>query len=370
MDEAISEEEVGAPQAVEVEGDWPPLSRLVLPGLVAVLSGALIHRARLFDSEPLIDEGWYGRALDAAAAGEKAGLSVEGWYYPDITAALGSQLTSFVEPHTLFLGLRLANLAGCALVAALVGALLGRRVLALVIAAALMASPPIADAVSTGNVSGLLAGLIVLSLVARSPVLRSLWLVPGFLFKPYALALALSRPLREAALPLLVAGLLFFDSSGRRDLVNIDSMRNASPIRALHDLGIPLPWWCLSVAVLLVAALLLRGRDASALCAAWLSLPLAWAHTVVLVFPALAWAAADTLRRPPGERRSLRLVLLALAAVVLAQPTYFGLNEDAGLVGGMLGLLPGLAVVLIAVLAGGWGQPQLAAEASSKEMKA
>ncbi|MEE2830187.1 MAG: hypothetical protein VX498_13450, partial [Myxococcota bacterium] len=179
-----------------------------------------------------------------------------------------------------------------------------------------------------------------------------------FLFKPYALGLILTRPLRQAALPLAVGVALFSNTSGRGSFVNLDTLRNAAPIRALQDLGLPLPWWALAGAVLSFAAIRLRGQDARALCAAWLALPLAWAHTVLLVFPALAWALRRAWLQPAGERRNLGLVALLFCGVVLFQPTYFGSTEGSGLLGGLLGLLPGLAVLGVAVAAGPGPRPR------------
>ncbi|MEE2830164.1 MAG: hypothetical protein VX498_13320, partial [Myxococcota bacterium] len=168
---------------------WPEARQLVFPALTALVVGLLLYRLRLLEPGLLVDETWYDKALEAAAKGTSAGETVEGWYYPDLTARLGAWLSTSLESHTVFVGLRLANLVGCALVAALVGALFGGPRRACLVAGLVMIVPPVNDAVSTGNVSGLLTGLIVCALVARSSFARSFWLIPGFLFKPYALGL-------------------------------------------------------------------------------------------------------------------------------------------------------------------------------------
>jgi len=315
--------------------------------LAAVGVGVALYFKPLFLVERLPDEGFYMKAVAAVLAGEDSG-SVSGWFYTETAARLGALISAtFGEPVLLY-GLRLLGLMGAALTAGLAGRVLAGARRAPLAAALIMATPPIHDSLVFGNVSVLLVGMLSAAILCRSPIARVAWLCPGFLLKPYALGLASTRPLLELALPLALACLALLDTPGRLAMDNIDSVRNASPIRAIHELGLPLPWQVWTGLVLLSGPLW-RGNHARGFCIAWLALPLSWAHTGALLLYPFAVACREQLHGGHGmsRERIAKGLLLVFAALVVFRIDEFGLHDHASWISGLMGLIPAGVVVML-----------------------
>lgn len=303
----------------------------------ALLSG-LVHVPEMFSPTIRPDELVYAAAFAAARAGTPLG-EVAGWYYPAPLAHLGAALGT-AQTLTLW---RLGNLLGSALSCGVAGRLLGRGWVAVAAAAALMWIPPVTEGVAVGNVSGLLCGLILTA--SMLPAAGASAVLAGtFAFKPLALAAALGRPARVAALPVAAAALALWLSPGRDALENLTATSNASPAGVLAEWG--LPWQAWTAAVLLAALVWGRKSWCRGLCLGWLSVPLAWTHTgILLVVP---WAAALRAARQEEQRdrRQLAVVLLCLAGLVILRAGMFGVEGYAA-----LRLLPGAAAVFLATQA-------------------
>lgn len=328
------------------------LGALVALWVVTTLLLLAVHGPTLWEPGELGDERVYREAFAAVRAGVPL-TSVEIWFYPDHSARWGAALEAALGTEGFWRGLRLVNLAGAAAAVAWCAAELGGRggrvwLARLGVAGAVALFPATDTAVTVGNVSGVLLLALLLTVLLPAP-LRALPLGASFLLKPYGLALALGERAWIAAVALGCAFLGWLDTSNRSAFANLDSIRNNAPVRALHELGLPLPWQVVTAGVVLVAARL-RLRGPAALALGWLTLPIAWDHTGLLAYPALGVALAQP-PRPAGDARLGRL-LAVLAGVVLAYGGYFGTDDAAPAVSGILGLAPAAAVVgLVAVAA-------------------
>ena len=305
----------------------------------------LLHGARLLDPTSLVDEQVYRDAFDAVDGG-RALTTVPLWYYPDVGAVAGAAARRALGGDTFFLALRAFNLLGVALTigwAAAEQAGARAAVRRSLVVAALAALPAVSAACEAGNVSGVLL-LLLLAALATTGLVRVALLTTTFALKPYGLVLAVTRRTRLAAMPLIAVAAAWLDTSNRGGLGNLDTIRNNALVRSLHELGLPVPWEVVTVAVLLLAAWR-RPRGPAALAWGWLALPIAWEHTSLLVVPALGAAAA----RPPapaGDRR-LGLVLAVLVGVIVANAGLFGSDEAPRVVSGLLGLAPTAAVLYL-----------------------
>ncbi len=312
------------------------------PGLVArwTLAVGLVFAAwfgpRLVEAALLSDEKVYQAAFFAIRTRQDLD-TVPGWHYPALTAALGARLAALVGDSAFFVALRLLNLAGVALVYGWSVALAPARWRPYLLPLVLLL-PITGPACQNGNVSGLLVGLLLLSL---SSPWRSFNLVTvgiSLLFKPYGLirGLALPWPGPLGVLGMVALGVLTSNSH----FDHLTTTRNSSLIRALHELGLTFPWQVWSGLVLL-GALWVRPAGSRALAWAWLSLPLVWDYTALLWIP----LAAQCLVRPPtvaGDRR-LGALLVLLVEIVLFYPSAWGLPDGPRWASGLLGLCPTLA---------------------------
>lgn len=153
----------------------------------------------------------------------------------------------------------------------------------------------------------------------------ALALAMGNLVKPYALGLALSRPWREAVLPLAVTALVLTTLMpvGLPDIPDaIKSPFNWSPWRLVTLLfDLPPVSLFLAFAALLVATA--RAQVGRGIALGLFLMPLVWPHTAAIVLLPWSWAAADWLRRarqrPPGLRGVGELVLLVAAFWTLSR---------------------------------------------------
>ena len=89
-----------------------------------------------------------------------------------------------------------------------------------------------------------------------------------------------------------------------------------------------------------------RGSWSRGLCLGWLSVPLAWTHTGILLL--VPWAAAlrGARQEPQRDRRQLAVLLLCLAGLVILRAGMFAVEGY-----GALRLLPGLAAIYLAARA-------------------
>ncbi len=273
----------------------------------------------------------------AAAQAAQAGLSLPpDWYYPVWTA----HLWALIPPEVLIGVLRLGNLLGGAWAAALVaGVMVGRKgaLCPLLAVTIMLGATPFLHSLVVGNVTGLL--LLAVLVAMRCPAaLRDGVLAVTCLLKPIALGPALAlrgRTVFVVGVATVAAHLVTPTGGlGRRLYV----CTNAAPQRALHDLGIPLPWQAVTLAALVGAYLSSRGSWERGLAWGWLALPMAWPHTSLLLVP--AWSRAWT------EASPFHRLWLCAAGVVLCMPSYWGL-PSGGVFGGLLGLVPAAAVMVI-----------------------
>lgn len=328
------------------------------PGLLAltvllVATGLFVTYREALLALQLGDEAFYGAAINAAHRGDPL-AKVPGWYYPDTLARIWAALEPVIGRRELFLLQRSMNLVGTAAALAIAAHTLGlAAALPTIVVALLLVPTPFArSAIESGNVSGLLAGLVAVALLGGSAVWRSAVLTTTFLYKPVALPLVLSRPWREAAAPGVVAALALLDTSGRGALTNLVSVGNAALPRALWQLGLAIPWPATTAVALLLAARFARGNTGRALALGWLALPLAWEHTaILLVLPGalLGRAVIDRLQEAPRDpRRRLDLLLWLLALVLCATGKFWGLPFGPAWLSGLLGLVPPLAAGYLA----------------------
>ncbi len=330
-----------------------PLSPVAVAVYALVL--AIYYRGALTaPGGELGDESFYRSALAALDAGRPLG-SVPGWYYPDTLARSWHQLAAWSSQRALFVGMRILNLLGTALVMS-VAARLWQPRLALALSPALALAPFARSSIESGNVNGWLAGLVTLALVLRVSHVRSGLLAASFLWKPIALPVALARPWREAVVPILVAALCFLDTSGRGALTNLASPGNAALPRALVELGLPVPWQVTTAVVLAAALATARGNTGRALVLGWLALPLAWEHTTIFLVVPAALSGRQILQQNAREterpRALLRLLLWFLALVILSTAKFWSLPGGPRWLSGVLGLVPPTVAALLA-----WRQP-------------
>jgi len=299
---------------------------------VAFAAGALLYARAIPAPDLRPDERVYDAAAGAVLAGTPPG-EVHGWYYADSLAELAAAL-----PEPRWAPLRTLDLAGACVTSAVAAEAIGSPLVALLV----LLSPPVAAGIAAGNVSGLLAGLVAAA--ARWPRAATLLLPLGATIKPYALGPALAAGPVVGGLTALVALLARLDAPGAGSLSNLDSDPNSAAVRALHQLGVPVPWQVISAAALLAAARFGKGNPARAAALGWLALPIAWDHTALLVLlaAALAWPHAWDLRE--------RLGLVACAAVC-SQAHFYALPDGPAWASGLLGLTPSAAAVAVAVLA-------------------
>jgi hypothetical protein len=312
----------------------------------ALLTATILSWHALTDSAPLLDEAFYLRAFSAAREGTSL-HRVEGWYYPDLLARIAILLA---DPLDFLKIQRVLNLLGTALTVGVCAQLLARRWAIPLAVALVFFYTPVQASLLWGNVSGLLVGLIVLAAGAGSTWLRVSLLVPGALLKPYALGVVATRPWREIPVPLLAVALAVANTSGRGQLVNLGALSNASLMRSFIELGIPIPWMLWTVVVLVVGAFWARGSWSRGFCIAWATLPITWEHTTLLLLPPLALAFRHHLGRAPSPQRTLRLLTLCAAGLVLHKTRHFAWPDGPDWFSGLLGLVPSLAVLIIAVL--------------------
>jgi hypothetical protein len=296
----------------------------------------LLHHQSLSAAQ-LNDEGMYRDAIFAASPS-----SVPGWYYPDTLARLGALIARVIGISWLFRILRLWNALGCALVCAFSARVISRRFCE-AISLSLALTPIVYTNLEIGNVSGLLAGTILAATLSARWYLRSLTLAATLLVKPYALAVALARPVREAVLPVAVAALLFFDTHAR--FTNLDATGNAALIRGIHQLGIPLPWQVVTICALAASFMWSREKLARSFALAWLSLPLAWEHTAILLFVPWGVVAGEALRKTDGPEKRLALLGCLWAGVVIVSIKYWSWPDGPRWMSGLLGLVPAATVI-------------------------
>ncbi len=297
--------------------------------LVAAVGLAGLYHGALLSPGPLGDEQIYAEAMRAVTEGRPLD-QVRGWYYPDLLALLGARV-----PHALVV-LRMLNLLGSALVLGFTGRLL-HPIAGLLVAAGLTLWTPVEACVLAGNVSGLLTGLLVLAWLSPT-VPRVIALSLGFAFKPYGLAVVLGRPPRQALLPLAVCALAVLGASGRGEFHNLEATSNLALVRPLLELGLPVPWWVPSALVLALAAWWGRGRWMRGMVLGWMSLPLVWEHTAMLLLPAIA-VCVNRARAEAGSTRALHLLVLLIVLLVFESGHYMGYPDDP-LISAALGLLP------------------------------
>lgn len=302
----------------------------------------LLWGPRIGVAVPLADEKVYVAAVHAVATGVPL-TEVHGWYYPDPVAHLGALVVAAIGELPSLWGLRGLNLLGLSVSLGWMLARLPRGWAALVLGAC-MVSPMVRSACTAGNISGILVGLLCGSLVGRPDRWGAPLVMLSFLLKPYGLVRALDLPGISRVLALGTAGLAWVFTSNRGALINLDSVRNAAPARALLELGLPVPWPLWTGVVLLWAAWR-RPSGARALAAGWLCLPLSWDHTALLAVPLLGDALVGP--RPVAGELRLARILVVLAAVVLADTGGFGTAEGPRWLSGLIGLIPAGAVLFL-----------------------
>jgi hypothetical protein len=314
--------------------------------LIVVVLTAFLNLSLLRSAVVLADETKYVEALQAYMAGRPL-QEAAGYYYPTPLLASLGWMANACSIHTTLLGMRVLNLAGSCLGAFLV-VLLGAPGLpprqAVLMTFFFMGAVHVFQAsIPCGNWGGISFGFLCLALVLPSSIGRSLALMASLSIKPYALAFALTRPWREAWAPLIFYGYLYGTVTNRNAFGNLSASSNAALVRALGDLGLPLPWQVLAAAALLVTLMAGRRRHWTAsLLLGWFALPLSWDHTAMLLMPALALSARETFAQEQGPSRSLHLALLVLVFVVLQDTKVWGWPESDGprWLSGLLGLLP------------------------------
>ncbi len=300
--------------------------------LAALASGAFLYGADLDEPALRADELVYDAAAEAVRHGDPPG-SVRGWYYPDSLAHAAAAL-----PEPRWLPLRTLDLTGAIVTAAVAAESMGMPLVAILV----MLSPPVVSGIGAGNVSGLLTGLCAAA--ARWPR-GAVGLLPvGALIKPYTLGSALAAGPVLGGLTTLVAALAWRDATGSRALFNLDSDPNSSLVRALHQLGLAVPWEVPSGAALLGALWFGKRNPARAAALGWLALPIAWDHTALLglLAAALAWPNVW------GPREKLALVW---CATVFCRAHYFAIPDGPDWASGLLGLMPATAALTVAILA-------------------
>ena len=299
----------------------------------------------LFFSQPLGDELVYDAAFARVEAGGSA-YDEPGFLYPPPFARLGASLRAFGALTPLYV-LRALNLL--ALVALIVIAMRwlpwgAAGNLAAGIAVMLL-SPAVAQGITLGNVSFVVAALIVLALVGwpKRALLSGALLGSSLVLKPLApaawVALAFQRPrdggrrhlwacaaaVAVAAVAVVAApGWSVFAERAKQPEVLASTV---SPHRFLALAGAGRFSPLLTLALLALVAALVRRRPLSpdavlavAVAGCVLASPLVWNHTLLLTLPlqAMAIGVAVGRRRAERSRRAAwELALVALAVVTL-----------------------------------------------------
>jgi hypothetical protein len=315
--------------------------------------------------------------------------------YPPTIAVLGAWI-SRISGHELFLTIfRYANLlGGCAAVWGSVLLIRTTGLVKLVIAAIGVAFlPALGNGLENDNLSVLAGGLSILALVfwQRFPVPMGIVLGFGLALKPVALcALAAHRnPLFErtrskaslaacasAGLPVLLEA-SFLLRAGSQPSVNTavagwaTAVQNVSLFRVPASFGLQVSPFYILGTVVLVTVVYMRTRPLNpvpllcvALTSSLLSLPIVWQHTLLLITPVVAIAAAfaveDFTRArkesdgPQGRNRKLhflaRLLFIASGARILLEANAFGVLANwHPMVNGLAHLVPITTLVLLTV---------------------
>jgi len=313
--------------------------------------GLLVHHDDLTRGPLQRDEVIFGRAFAHAAHGESP-YAEPGFYYPVPFAVFGAKAFQALGERNFFLLLRHANLFGACIVAWLAVSAAGwRRAVQWGLAALVVAFAfPVRNALGLGNVSliAIAITLAALALVPELPIAAGILLGAGLAFKPLAMAavplLAVvgwkgSRgALRAALVATATAGGLLLAFGGRfaleiwqRSEVAPTPNHDLSLGRLLRGFGLPVEGRWLFFAVVAVAALALarrrlppREEQAAILAGTLWSLPIVWAHTLLLTLPVQALALERALTPSAADRRR-RWAVAALVGAAL-----FSLNAHTG----------------------------------------
>jgi len=306
--------------------------------------GLLVHHDDLTCVPLQRDEVIFGRAFAHAERGASP-YAEPGFYYPPPFAVLGAQAFEALGERRFFLLLRHLNLLGACVVAWLaVAATRWRRVMQWGLAALVVAFAfPVVNALGLGNVSliAIALTLAALALAPERPIAGGLLLGVGLAFKPLAIAavplLAVAGwkgargALRTALVAVMTAGTLVLTFGGRfaleiwqRAEVAPTPNHDLSLGRVLRGFGLPVEGRWLFFAVVAIAALCLarrrlepRDEQAAILVGTLWSLPIVWAHTLLLALPVQALALERALAPAPGgQRRRWVAVALVGAAIV------------------------------------------------------
>ena len=113
---------------------------------------------------------------------------------------------------------------------------------------------------------------------------------------------------------------ILFSSAFTTNLSNVfDAASNISGYALVLALGVPAPWWIWPLVVLAVGAWWARASAFRGLALGWCAMPLAWEHTVLLMWLPFCAALATALTRPVPERTARALgVFLAFLGLTIA----------------------------------------------------
>lgn len=325
----------------------PATAEAMALALLLALAAIRFGSALLFPA-PLGDELAYDRGFALAAAGASP-YGEPGFLYPPVFARLGAGLRAWGAMTPLYL-LRALNLAAAVWLAWRCAAWLpwSRRGRWLAGAAVLLLSPALAQGIVLGNVSFLVAAIVVGALLAwpRWPVGAGALLALSLAVKPLApaaiIALAAHRPAaasgnrhrRAAAAAIVLGALALLAVPGIGEFLsrgNATSVLEStvSPYRLVVLVGSgPSPlWWTLGLLALLGWAIRRSplARDAllaAALVGSLAVTPMVWNHTLLLTLPLQAMAVDCLLtrrrvvdgRRPAGV---VEILLVGLAVIAL-----------------------------------------------------
>lgn len=285
---------------------------------------------------PLTDEAFYLAAFRRASAGLSPYADGSAFYYPPAFAAIGAGAMALLGEGPLLAVLRALNLLGLGLLVWMSVELtdLGVATRAAIAGAVVCLAPGASLGMRTGNLSPLVAAIVVGALLgwARHPLLAGAAIGASVAIKPLAAValptLAVHRPARgrPPRLALATAGgitLLAALAPGRRwlgeylrrgaalDPEGFPLSRTVSLHRLLFNLGLAPGRLLISATVLLVTLWLARRRAwgrreliALTLAAASLSAPVLWSHSLLMTLPLQALAVSALRRRPPVDVRS------------------------------------------------------------------